>query len=368
MTKVGIENKRELNKIRRIACTDQMKAEKCLQDLINKSKNFRDPIARALALCIPLTEANWRGYSFYGKEFYDAMKALAKLVLSAQVFADYDPLTNVCAVTWMNNASGTDEKPKTDGDCGPFVCIALRRLIDQLKTSNHDDMIIDAIGTAMRMLTDDEDDVPGLLDTMVDLWHARESMTLPPELLGFVEFQVSVRLSMTTIADLPTPMKAIECIWSAMITLENGMRSSNSLSNKQLNLAWCLVNALSSVSTHTDMPGEPLSLLAGSFALTLCKKGVERNHGVFSSALSCCRYKKSFAAELERLIDSRCSQVQEFIKYEHMFVCCNNACTNLTGPSELALKTYACGERHVRYCCCSCRNDHWKKAIDRSRL
>ena len=41
--------------------------------------------------------------------------------------------------------------------------------------------------------------------------------------------------------------------------------------------------------------------------------------------------------------------------------CCNPACTNLEGPSELALKTFACGGGcGVRYCGLECQAQGWR--------
>ena len=41
--------------------------------------------------------------------------------------------------------------------------------------------------------------------------------------------------------------------------------------------------------------------------------------------------------------------------------CCNPACTNLEGPSELALKTHACGGGcGVRYCSIECQAQGWR--------
>ena len=42
--------------------------------------------------------------------------------------------------------------------------------------------------------------------------------------------------------------------------------------------------------------------------------------------------------------------------------CCNPACTNLEGPSELALKTHACGGGcGVRYCSIECQAQCWRE-------
>ena len=43
--------------------------------------------------------------------------------------------------------------------------------------------------------------------------------------------------------------------------------------------------------------------------------------------------------------------------------CFNPACANLEGPSELALKTYACGGGcGVRYCSRGCQEEDWRRS------
>ena len=47
--------------------------------------------------------------------------------------------------------------------------------------------------------------------------------------------------------------------------------------------------------------------------------------------------------------------------------CFNPTCANLEGPSELALKTYACGGGcGVRYCSRECQEEGWRRSHSRS--
>ena len=150
----------------------------------------------------------------------------------------------------------------------------------------------------------------------------------------------------------PAPPSVIKFAWGALVEIDRLVRSDGEVSDLCSLAVVALHRLVDRAATASDRLSDELSDLSSSITATCVKLCRGR----------CVDPEDPEDPENENE-NARYILRNVFLLMSHHIVCDNASCTNLGGPSELALKTERCGGDGCaqRYCSVACQEQDWRR-------